>query len=90
MSPKASADRWATARQAQTLHEAHEAVGRLRPAPGADMAVWLEFYRRSAAVYAELAETDRGHHHEALYWAGREARMAEEIDSRIRSGARAD
>ncbi|KAA2266200.1 hypothetical protein F0L68_03440 [Solihabitans fulvus] len=83
-------DPWAVARQARTLNEAHDAVGRLRPPPSGEMPVWLEFYRRSAAVYAEVAETDRGHHHEALYWAGREARMAEEIDSRIRSGARAD
>jgi hypothetical protein len=34
----------------------------------------------SARVYAEVAEVDRGHHHEALnYWAVRERQSAEEI-----------
>ncbi|WP_374058963.1 AMED_5909 family protein [Saccharomonospora sp. NB11] len=34
---------------------------------------------RSARVYAEVAEIDRAHHHEARYWADRERRKAEEI-----------
>ncbi|MFZ0877530.1 MAG: AMED_5909 family protein, partial [Pseudonocardiaceae bacterium] len=29
----------------------------------------LAYYQRSAGWYAEVAEIDRGHHHEALYMA---------------------
>lgn len=51
-----------------------------RRRPGKDApAAWREYYRRSAAIYPEVAEIDRGHHHEALYWAGREAKRASEI-----------
>ncbi|HEU5475821.1 MAG TPA: AMED_5909 family protein [Actinophytocola sp.] len=39
----------------------------------------LAYYQRSAAVYDRIAEVDRGHHHEALYWAGRERRKANAI-----------
>ena len=28
---------------------------------------WLAYYQRSAGWYAEIAEIDRGHYHEALY-----------------------
>lgn len=40
---------------------------------------WVDFHRRSAAVYPEVAEVDRGHHHEARYWADREERRADEV-----------
>jgi hypothetical protein len=30
-------------------------------------------------VYARVAEVDRGHHHEALYWAKREREKGEAI-----------
>ncbi len=42
-----------------------------------------EYYRRSAATCARVAEIDRGHHHEALYWADRENRRANEIAAQI-------
>jgi hypothetical protein len=38
------------------------------------------FHEKSAAVYQRVAELDRGHHHEALYWAEREARLARELN----------
>lgn len=61
------------------LKQAHEVLSRERPVAGAEPEMWLTYYRRSAAVYAEVAEIDRGHHHEALYWASREERKAREI-----------
>jgi hypothetical protein len=30
-------------------------------------------------VYARIAETDRSHHHEAMYWANREREKGEAI-----------
>jgi hypothetical protein len=61
--------------------QAHEVLSRLRPAENVSAEVWREYYRRSAAVYAEIAEVDRGHHHEALYWADRERRRAAAMGS---------
>ncbi|ASR34376.1 hypothetical protein BAY61_04495 [Prauserella marina] len=75
-------DRWRRAREARTLMEAHEALGALLPPRDAAPAVWREFYQRSAGVYAMVAEIDRGHHHEALYWAGRERKKAEVLGQR--------
>jgi hypothetical protein len=66
------------------LMEAHELLTRERPSPTASAERWLSYYRRSAAVYTEVAEIDRGHHHEALYWASREERKAHEIEERLR------
>lgn len=65
--------------ESRALGQAHDVVGRLMPGPGAEPGVLREFYLRSAAVYARVAEVDRGHHHEALYWVARERRNAEEI-----------
>ncbi len=64
--------------------QAHELLSRERPAADAKPDKWLAYYRRSAAVYAEVAEIDRGHHHEALYWASREERKAHEIETDLR------
>ncbi|MFD7653938.1 AMED_5909 family protein [Actinosynnema sp. NPDC059797] len=72
-------DRWAVARAATTLKDAHEALGKVMPAPDASLSRWQAFYRVSAEVYAQVAEIDRGHHHEALYWAKRERDKGEEI-----------
>jgi hypothetical protein len=74
-----SLQKWHEAKKSRTLMEAHDAVSKLRPRSNASEAEWLNFYLRSAAVYAEIAEVDRGHHHEALYWADRERRKADEI-----------
>jgi hypothetical protein len=65
--------------------QAHELLSRERPAADAKPDRWLAYYRRSAAVYAEVAEVDRGHHHEALYWASREERKAREIEDHLRA-----
>jgi hypothetical protein len=67
----------------QTLGEAHETLARIRPARQAPLAEWLAYHQRSAALYAEIAETDRGHHHESLYWADHERERAKDIESQI-------
>jgi hypothetical protein len=66
-----------------TLMQAHEALARIRPKKDASQTAWLAYYQRSAALYAEIAEIDRGHHHECLYWAEREQEKAEEISAQI-------
>jgi len=68
----------------ERLMQAHELLSQRRPAPEAGPAAWLAYYRSSAAVYAEVAEIDRGHHHEALYWSSREDRKAREIEAQLR------
>ncbi|MFD0204271.1 MULTISPECIES: AMED_5909 family protein [Saccharothrix] len=71
------ADPWAAAYAVTLLKDAHEALTHLMPAPDAPADAWRQFYLRSAEVYARVAEVDRGHHHEALYWAKRERAKAE-------------
>ncbi|MFE2752810.1 AMED_5909 family protein [Actinosynnema sp. NPDC059335] len=77
MAQPKKADPWVAAFGVTLLKDAHEALTHLMPAPGASSEVWREFYLRSAEVYARVAEVDRGHHHEALYWAKRERAKAE-------------
>jgi hypothetical protein len=67
----------------RTLVEAHEALARVRPSRQAPLAEWLAYYQRSAALYAEVAEIDRGHHHESLSWADHERDRAKEIMAQI-------
>ncbi|MGH8571669.1 MAG: AMED_5909 family protein [Gammaproteobacteria bacterium] len=69
----------------RTLMQAHDELVRIRPSRDASLAAWLAYYQRSAALYVELAEIDRGHHHECLYWAERERENAEEIAAQIRT-----
>lgn len=66
-----------------TLMQAHELLTRMRPGQGASRETWLKYYRRSAALYAEIAEIDRSHHHEALYWANRERAKAKDLEADI-------
>ena len=69
----------------KTLMEAHDLLSQMRPGQSASPETWLKYYRRSAAVYAEVAEIDRGHHHEAMYWANRERAKANNLQSEIAS-----
>ncbi len=71
----------------RTLADAHEAVARIRPPQKAPLAEWLAFHQWSAAVYAEVAEIDRGHHHEALFMVERERQRVTEIKTEIASSA---
>jgi hypothetical protein len=72
---------WDKAMQSGTLTEAHNVLVELRPSRSASSAVWRQFHTRSAAVYVEVAEIDRGHHHEALYWAGLCRRRVDALES---------
>jgi hypothetical protein len=82
-------DRWALAQEARTLQEAHELLGRLQPAPDSEQSVLLDYYQRSAVVYSHVAEVDRGHHHEALYWANRERAKADQLSNSHSKAAKA-
>ncbi|MGH3916732.1 MAG: AMED_5909 family protein [Pseudonocardiaceae bacterium] len=66
-----------------TLMQAHTALVHIRPKANASLAAWKAYYDKSVALYREIAEIDRGHHHEALYWADREQKSADEITARI-------
>jgi hypothetical protein len=66
-----------------TLRGAHELMPRLMPAPTAPRKEWLAFRRRSAEIYRRVADIDRGHHHEALYWAELETAVANELEQQI-------
>jgi len=68
----------------KTLMQAHVELVRIRPGRDASLAAWLAYHQKSAALYAELAEIDRGHHHECLYWAEWERASAEELAAQIR------
>ncbi|WP_329788695.1 AMED_5909 family protein [Lentzea sp. DG1S-22] len=70
---------WGLAEQVRTLSEAHDVLSKLLPNPKAAPAVLRDYYLRSAAIYARVAETDRSHHHEAIYWANREREKGEAI-----------
>jgi hypothetical protein len=52
------------------------------PDPRSKPDVLRAYHLRSAAVYARVAEIDRGHHHEAIYWANRERQKGEAIMTR--------
>jgi hypothetical protein len=67
----------------QTLAEAQHVVASCRPRQAAPLAEWLAYHQRCAAWYAEIAEIDRGHHHEALAMAERERQLAKEIKTQI-------
>jgi hypothetical protein len=67
----------------QTLMQAHDLLNRMRPSRDARGDTWLRFYRRSAAVYAAVAEIDRVHHHEAMYWAQFERKKATELHTEL-------
>jgi hypothetical protein len=70
----------------RTLAAAQWALARIRPRPQAPLGEWLAYYQRSTGWYAEIAEIDRGHHHEALYMAEQGRERAKEIAPQIRAG----
>jgi len=68
----------------RTLVEAHAVLARIRPARQAPLTEWLAYYQlRSTALYAEIADIDRDHHHEILHWADHEHERAKEIEAQI-------
>jgi hypothetical protein len=71
----------------RTLMQAHAELVRIRPGRDASSAAWLAYYQRSVALYEQIAEIDRGHELEALYWAQRERVHARNIAAQIRTQA---
>ncbi len=69
-----------------TLRAAREQINREWPGRHAPVAAWRAYYQRAARLYAQVAEVDTGHHHEALYWAG----QARESLRALAAGAEAD
>ena len=67
----------------QTLADAHHAVAGARPRQKAPLPEWLAYHQRCAAWYAEVAEIDRGHHHEALFMAEQQRQLAKMIKIQI-------
>ena len=67
----------------RSLDEAHHALASIRPRLHASPQEWLAYYRRSAALYAEIAEIDRAHHHEALSFVERERDSAQKIKDEV-------
>jgi hypothetical protein len=70
----------------RTLVDAQVALALIRPRRQAPLGEWLAYYQRSAAWYAEIAEVDRGHHHEALYMAEQEREHTREVAAQIQAG----
>ncbi len=69
----------------RTLADAQHAAASNRPQQKAPLTEWLSYHQRCAAWYAEVAEIDRGHHHEALAMAERERQLTNEIMAKIAS-----
>jgi hypothetical protein len=67
----------------RTLAGAQHAVASCRPSQQAPLAAWLAYHQRAAAWYAEVAEIDRGHHHEALALAEEHRQLAKKIKTQI-------
>lgn len=80
-----SADKTTEPASPRTLAEAHHAVASIRPRHKAPLAEWLAYHQQSAAVYAEVAEIDRGHHHEALFMAEQQRQRVKDIKAQISS-----
>lgn len=67
----------------QTLADAQHVVASNRPRQKAPLSEWLAYHQRAAAYYAEVAEIDRGHHHEALAMADEHRQLVMKIKAQI-------
>jgi hypothetical protein len=67
----------------KTLRQAYEVLERSEPRWKAPLGEWLAHYQRAAVLYAEIAEIDRGHHHEALFMAQQAQDSVKEIEAQI-------
>lgn len=82
MSERKAAPAWQEVQASRILFQVHEALVKLRPSEGADAERWVAYRLRSAAAYERIADIDRGHHHEARYWAQRERKNVNQIRAR--------
>jgi hypothetical protein len=64
---------------ALNLHAAHELVVRAWPGPTPPAAVAVAYFEHAATLYDQVARTDPGHHHEALFWANDQRQEAEHL-----------
>lgn len=62
-----------------TLKDAHDLIGRIRPGSNASLSEVLAFRRRATQIYLAVADIDRYHHHEAMYWVEHEREAAQEL-----------
>jgi hypothetical protein len=69
-----------------TLGQAHSDVTRRRPDPDEPLSVQRAFHQDNKRVYEAVSETDRGHHHETLYWVEHERKIIENLTEQIRRG----
>jgi len=67
----------------QTLADAQHVVASNRPRQKAPLSEWLAYHQHAAAYYAEVAEIDRGHHHEALAMAEEQRQLVMKIKTQI-------
>jgi hypothetical protein len=65
------------------LADAQHAAADCRPQQTAPLSEWLTYHQRCAAWYAEVAEVDRGHHHEALAIAEQQRQLAKKIKAQM-------
>ncbi|MEC3978617.1 AMED_5909 family protein [Amycolatopsis sp. H20-H5] len=70
----------------RTLTEAHGDVVKRRPGDSATAVQWQKFHQQNKRVYQAVADIDRGHHHELLYWVEYEQRKVEDLTEQIRQG----
>jgi hypothetical protein len=68
-----------------TLRDAHDLIGRIRPGLDAPASDWLAFRRRAGQIYRAVADIDRYHHHEAMYWVEHENEAASELAAQIQT-----
>lgn len=71
-----------------TLRDAHDLIGRIRPGSDAPASEWLAFRRRAGQIYRAVADIDRYHHHEAMYWVEHESEAASELAAQIQAHRR--
>ncbi|MEU4673009.1 AMED_5909 family protein [Amycolatopsis sp. NPDC023774] len=60
-----------------TLYGAHQWVQSRYPPTDAPPSTVIAFHLENKRMYERIADIDRGHHHEALYFVGYEQRMAD-------------
>lgn len=61
------------------LAEAHQFMMDCRPVDEAPVEAWISYRELGAKVYAEVADIDRYHYHEAMSWATNERNTAEKL-----------
>jgi len=70
----------------QTLGQAHSDALRRRPPAESTLVVQRKFHQDNKRLYESVADIDRAHHHEILYWVEYERRKVETLTEQIRKG----